>query len=181
MATPGSTRRHRVLGLAALATLVASIWALEDDAESAASRPAATGHMLATSARTSAGVAPASPVAERAVALALPERVAARAERRNLFAATAVVAVNRPASAALVAPAAPASAPAPAPITLPFSFAGRLVTQAGPSVLLNEGSTTRVLALGNTLGDFRFEQDNGQQLDFVHVPSGEHVLLALQP
>jgi hypothetical protein len=69
----------------------------------------------------------------------------------------------------------------PPPITLPFSFAGRLVTEAGPSVLLNDGAMTRVLGLGGTLGDFRFEQDSGQQLDFVHVPSGERVVLALQP
>jgi hypothetical protein len=92
-----------------------------------------------------------------------------------------------PASAALLPAAAPVALPAPAAppappaISLPFSFAGRLVTAAGPSVLLNEGSTTRVLALGSTLGDFRFEQDSGTQLDFVHLPSGEHLALVLQP
>ena len=174
----GLSRRHRVLGVAALATLAASFWALGDDGDAPAAHPAAPTVKLATTARSSATAAAAS---APPTPLVLPERFGLAVARRDLFAAPP----GAPASAIVVAVALPASAPLPPPpppaITLPFSFAGRLVTAAGPSVLLNEGTVTRVLALGNSLGDFRFEQDSGGRLDFVHLPSGEHLALVLQP
>ena len=175
---PGLSRRHRVLGFAALAALAASLWALEDDGEPPTVHPMVSSLKLATASR---GPASAEAASAPSTPLALPERYGLAVARRDLFAA----APGASASAIVVVAALPASAPLPPPpppaITLPFSYAGRLVTAAGPSVLLNEGAVTRVLALGNSLGDFRFEQDSGSQLDFVHVPSGEHLALVLQP
>ncbi len=175
----GPSRRHRALGFAVLATLAASLWALEDDTETPAAHSAAPTVKLTTAARgvaaTELGSAPLTP-------LALPERYGLAVARRDLFAAAPATLAS--ALVAVVAPAASALPPPPPPppaITLPFSYAGRLVTAAGPSVLLNEGAVTRVLVLGSSLGDFRFEQDSGSQLDFVHVPSGEHLALVLQP
>jgi hypothetical protein len=174
----GLSRRHRVLGVAVLATLAASFWALGDDGDAPVARSTSPTVKFATAAR---GAAPFEAASAAPTPLALPERYGFAVARRDLFAAPPAA----PASAVVVAVALPASAPPPLPpppaITLPFSFAGRLVTAAGPSVLLNEGATTRVLALGNSLGDFRFEQDSGSRLDFVHVPSGEHLALVLQP
>ena len=174
--------RHRVLGFAALTTLAASLWALEDDTAPPTAPPVASTVRLATVARGGTSSDAARNSAEAPLTpLALPARYGLAVARRDLFAAPP----GAPASAVVVAVALAASAPPPPPpppaITLPFSFAGRLVTAAGPSVLLNEGALTRVLALGNSLGDFRFEQDSGSQLDFVHVPSGEHLALVLQP
>ena len=175
---PGLSRRHRVLGFAVLATLAASLWALEDDTEAPAAHRVAPTVKFATAAR---GVAPTELTSAPPPPLALPERYGLAVARRDLF----VAAPNAQASAVVIAVALPASAPPPPPpppaITLPFSFAGRLVTAAGPSVLLNEGAATRVLAVGSSFGEFRFEQDSGNQLDFVHVPSGERLVLVLQP
>ena len=173
----GPSRRHRALGFAVLATLAASLWALEDDTEMPAAHSAAPKEKLTTAAR---GVAATELASAPLTPLALPERYGLAVARRDLFAAAPAT----PASAlvALVAPAASAPPPPPPPPpAMPFSYAGRLVTAAGPSVLLNEGAVTRVLVLGSSLGDFRFEQDSGSQLDFVHVPSGEHLALVLQP
>jgi hypothetical protein len=178
------SRRHLALAFAALATLAASIWALDDEDTVDARRPPAAGRLLPAVARMP-GKAAEPAATEPDTMLALPDRSADRQVRRNLFVANGAVAASRPAASAValspaVAPAASAPPPPP-PLVLPFSFAGRLVTPAGPSVLLNDGAMTRVLALGNMLGDFRFEQDSEQQLDFVHVPTGERVVLALQP
>ena len=103
--------------------------------------------------------------------------------RRNLFAGSAAPAPASAPVAAVVAASAPvpAAPPPPPPITMPFTYAGRLVTAAGPSVLLNDGALTRVLAVGASAGEFRFDEDVGNQLVFTHVPSGERVVLALQP
>ena len=179
------SRQHVVLTFAALATLAASIWALGDEDTVDARRPPAAGRLLPAVARTPSNTTAVQAATEPDATLALPDRRVDWQTRRNLFAANSAPAVVS--VAALPAPAPAASAPPPPPppppppLTLPFSFAGRLVTPAGPSVLLNDGAMTRVLALGNMLGDFRFEQDSEQQLDFVHVPTGERVVLALQP
>lgn len=178
----GFVRRHRVLGCAALATLAASIWALDDAPEMPAPRALHATSPASTVPRQAASTAEAGAV----LALALPERGSFTSARRNLFAATtAPLPASAPAAVVAVAPAAaPASAPVvapPPPIEVPFTFGGRLVTEAGPSVLLNEGAWTRVLSVGASLGNFRFEQDTGTQLVFTHVPSGERIVLALQP
>jgi hypothetical protein len=167
--TPGASRRRLALGLAAAATLAASIWALTDEGDASGLE-----RVPPTRSAAAAGNQPGPPAAEAAAVLSLPDRAAAMGGRRNLFAATAAP-----------VPAAPPpqeSAPPPPPvITLPFTFGGRLVTAAGASVLLNTGALTQVLALGATWGDFRFEQDSGSQLEFIHVPSGERLVLPIQP
>jgi hypothetical protein len=183
-ASPRLARRHVVLAIAALATLAASIWALDDEEAIELQRPAAAGQLLPTVARNASRTATEPTVAEPGGVLALPDRGAEWRVHRNLFAAHSVPVVVAPAASAVVTappPAASASPPPPPPLTLPYSFAGRLVTSAGPSVLLHDGAVTRVLALGDSLGEFRLEQDTGLQLDFIHVPSGERVVLALQP
>ena len=174
---PSISRRHRLLGVAALATLAASLWALEDDTQTPAVHPLGSTLQFATAARAAL---PAEAASAAATPLALPKRYGLAVVRHDLFAAAPAAPASAVVAVALAASAPPPPAPPPA-ITLPFSYAGRLVTAAGPSVLLNEGTTTRVLALGNSLDDFRFEQDSGSQLDFVHVPSGEHLALVLQP
>ena len=173
---PALTRRQRVLGILALAPVAASIWALNDDDGAIDSRAAPRRGTAAAVVRLAdAGDTARPPNADVLPPLTLPERGVRPAERRNLFAATAVAAAS---ASAASAPAPPPARPA---LSLPYSFAGRLVTPDGASVLLNDGAMTRVLARGETLGDFRFEQDGGFQLEFIHVPSGEHLVLALQP
>lgn len=182
-APPRFARRQVLLAGAALATLIASIWALDDTPDSAA--PA----VHRTPAAPATASARAAPDADLVLALALPERGSFNALRRDLFAGTgtAPAASAPPVAVAASAPAPAASvplavaAPPPPPLAVPFTYGGRLVTEAGPSVLLNEGPLTRVLAVGASLGDFRLEQDAGTQLVFTHVPSGERVVLALQP
>jgi hypothetical protein len=156
------------LAFAAVVTLAASVWAWGDDSDV----PVNTKHSM-SGALPPARAASAS--GDPVMPLSLPERVAVAGTRRNLFAATVVA---PPPMAAAVVAAAP---PPPPVITLPFTFGGRLITAAGASVLLNTGAMTQVLALGATLGDFRFEQDSGNQLEFIHVPTGERLVLAIQP
>ncbi|MEO8152748.1 MAG: hypothetical protein ABI605_06730 [Rhizobacter sp.] len=175
MTTSALTRQRQALGLVAVATLVASVWALNDDGDALAA-PGKTGGAPKTAVeRPAGGNSGPGAHADALTLLSLPERTAPAGMRRNLFAATV--------SAAPVMAAASAAAPPPPPpaITLPFTFGGRLVTATGASVLLNTGAMTQVLAVGATLGDFRFEQDDGSQLAFIHVPSGERLVLAIQP
>ena len=175
---PGLSRRHRLLGFAALATLAASLWALEDDSEPPTLHPLVATMKLATAARSAA---PSEAASAPPTPLALPERYGLAVARRDLFATAPATPASAIVAVVALAASAPALPPPPPAITLPFSYAGRLVTETGPSVLLNDGAVTRVLVLGGSLGDFRFEQDSGSQLDFIHVPSGEHLVLALQP
>ena len=163
--------RHRWLGFAAALTALASVWALDDDEQ--AVRPAPLGQAMAVERPASAAAAPASAV--DATEWTLPERAPLAAPPRRLFAVAAGLA---PVAVAVAASAAP---PAPPVITLPFAFGGRLVTEAGAAVLLNEGPLTHVLPVGASQGDFRLDADTGSQLEFVHVPSGQRLVLPLQP
>lgn len=163
-------RRHQLLGAAALATALASVWALDDD-ENAPPR-APLGQAMASERAPSAAVPAAS--APDPTLWTLPER-GTTPPVRKLFAATAS-AMPPPATGASAAAAA-----APPAITLPFAFGGRLVTADGAAVLLNEGPQTYVLPVGASQGDFRLEADNGSQLEFLHVPSGQRLVLPLQP
>ena len=160
--------RQRLLWVVLSATLVASVWAVLDDSEPPADAPMPRAGNAFRSSRVMAAVDAAAPEAP----LALPQRELRLKTQHDLFAS----ALLTPAPPAAPPPTAPP--PPPPPITLPYTFAGRLVTAGGPSVLLNEGAQTHVLALGASLGNFRFERDAGAQIEFIHVPTSEPLMLA---
>lgn len=166
---PQAPASRRLLWIVLAATLAASAWVLTDDEEPQAgpSPPTLTTRREGITRKDGA---PAS-LATAEAPLAVPRRELRLTPPRDLFAAL-LVAPPPPAAPMVAAPP-----PPPPPVTLPYTFGGRLLTEQGPSVLLNEGGQTHVLALGNTLGNFRFEQDAGAQIVFIHVPNGERLVL----
>lgn len=170
-------RSRRLLWGGLVATLVASVWALMDDGEDSERSPITRTHTSAVRAdtprRTASALAPIT-----TTELRLPQRSVQLVARPDLFATAALA----PLAAAPAMRAASAAPPAPPPpVTLPYTFGGRLVTEQGPSVLLHEGAQTHVLAMGGSLGVFRLESDAGGRIEFVHVPTGERVVLTLPP
>lgn len=175
---PGS--RQRALVAALVATLAASWWALVDDAGDAASARASTQRPV-SEARPSPKVvdgtlAPGSVTPGPDAAPELPARAGPGRHRRDLFAA-----YGRPPAPPNTAASVASPQPQPPPLTLPFGFGGRLITADSASVLLSQGGQTLVLAVGEQLGDFRLEHDRGSQLEFVHVPTDERLVLATSP
>jgi hypothetical protein len=169
-------RRWGLLGAALFATLVASLWAVGDEAPEDLRPPSRAVPASGEAAAGAAGLPEESTVRPAAAVLRLPQRSdPAPQGRRDLFAA-----YGRPAARPAATASAP-PAPPPLPLTLPFGFAGRLITADVSSILLSQGSQTLVLAVGEQWGDFRLEQDGGTHLSFVHLPTGERLPLATQP
>jgi hypothetical protein len=156
----------RVLWGALAATLAASAWAVWDAGRGGYSE------LLAAPAAVSRAVAPVPAAEVLPAPAALPDRSAVPAPRRDLFAAP----VQR--VPATVAPAPPPPLPRP---VLPWTFGGRYATPSGAAVLLNEGGRTHVLQPGAVQGEFRLEADLGQRLEFTHLPTGERLVLPVQP
>lgn len=186
-ATPPARRKRLMLGGALLLTCVAALWPVDEEPQTAARSAKAL--PLARSTAVAMAQTPAarraSPLPSAAAPTALPDRSAwaSAAVHSDPFKGlagepSAAAPVPKPASA-------PASAlphpPPPAP-TVPWPFAGRLIVPGQPNaVLLHDGNRTLTLPLGDTLGDWRFDADRGQQLDFTHLPTGATVVLPVSP
>lgn len=170
-------RRWGLLGAALFATLVASLWAVGDEAPEDLRPPSRAVPASGEAAARAAGLREESTVGPAATVLRLPQRSdPAPQGRRDLFAA-----YGRPAARPAATASTPSAPPPPLPLTLPFGFAGRLITADVSSILLSQGSQTLVLAVGEQWGDFRLEQDGGTHLSFVHLPTGERLQLATLP
>jgi hypothetical protein len=165
-------RSRRLMWVALVVTLAASVWALGDDGDAVEAAPARTLTKPAAARTSRAALSD-----ETSASLQLPRRALQLTARPDLFAMAE--AASSPATVSVAASAAPP--PPPPPVTLPYTFGGRLVTEQGPSVLLHEGTQTHVLAVGGTLGVFRLEQDLGDRIEFVHLPTNERVALTPPP
>src|SRR5262245_11966690 len=124
--------RARVLGVALTLSVLASLWAVfspqPDDLlsertarVSAPSRAAAADERIAYAAPKAI-----EPASNAGPPLQLPDREAPKGTRRNPFTAYSWEPPRTAAAAPVVAVAKP-------PLTLPYTFAGRLITTNGPS------------------------------------------------
>ena len=175
-------KRSVVLGGALVATLAATAWTYFNTASDAvvpALERRATGsgrppeRLVAMAAEPGQIGQPGE--ATTSAPLQLPVRKPPRATPRNPFQAYSWE-PPKP------APAPPPVEPSrPAPPTLPFVFAGRLVTPKGLSYLLNEGTQTHTVPLGGEVRGFRLEAAEADRLVFVHLASTEQVVLPITP
>ena len=197
--TASRTRSRWLLPALGL-TLIASLWAVVGDGDASSdllanaersSRPAPrspspvvvadasgarppTPSVTATAASASgSGVAP--------LPLALPQRRELDVQRNDLFAAYGPGLPPPPIKPQAVRSTLTEAPPPPPPLTLPFVYAGRLVTAQTASVLLQEGERTLVLTVGESDGAFRLDQDMGSALQFTHLPTGQTLTLAVAP
>jgi hypothetical protein len=164
------TARMRLLGGAALAVGVWSVWIVYSPNEGA-------GADAGRRARTAQRSAPALASREdgRDPAQALPTRSAlAVVATRNPFEAKPWVAKREaPKVAAVAAPVVvvPPAPPPPPPLQLPYKFLGMYTEKSGsPSVFLSLGERLIVAKSGDAVeGGFRLQTVSPRELTFVHV------------
>lgn len=195
---------NRLLWTALGLTVAASAWTMANDTAAdedllADARPAARAEPGLSRVAVAEGTAPGTvvegaargPVVEAPERLddgaptGLPERGGRHVPRRDPFGGQLFDAPPPPppppkpaAPVVLAAPAEPAPAPPP---VLPFTYGGRLTTEAGHAALLHAGPTTHVVAIGDAIEGFRLDADAGGHLAFTHLDSGTRLQLPTRP
>jgi hypothetical protein len=151
------------------------------DAAANASSGKSAGTAPATSGRAASGGAPASTEARRAGAGASPApsagpwslapRPGPPAAITNLFGAYSYQAPSPV--------AATAAAPRPHAPPLPFTYTGRLEIDGQDTYLFMQGDAPITATVGTVIGEFTLVEARGQNLVFLHGPSGERVPLSI--
>ncbi len=151
--------RHVLLGLALVATAIASVVDLPGLAPSPDAQ--------AVSAPVSKGPA-SKPVAVRVQAPALPGPARFGPQVSDLFAG------RRAGAPVVVAPVAAVSPPpVPAAPPLPFQYQGKLMEHDAVVAFLNVGSRTHILRKGDVVADYRVVDITAAGMTFVYLPLNE--------
>jgi hypothetical protein len=170
------TRRSLLLAAGLLVSLAWSAWLLvqggDDGVVQATARAASRTSLPREAGATRLALANPAPARPAPLAeLDADERPAPPQHARNLF---AEYSYEPPKPKAVAPPPEPPHAP-----PLPWTYAGRLEIDGRTSYLLDAPGKTLALAVGEADADFQLLEASGQQLTFLHGPTGLRVPLTI--